>query len=57
MFTTPTMACRPLTAAAAWIFVPLHDELKGNLRLILLWHEWYNPKLRYELWGGVLVFT
>jgi hypothetical protein len=30
MFITPTTACQPLTAAAAWNFVPLHNELKGN---------------------------
>jgi hypothetical protein len=39
MFTTPTTARQPLTAAAAQIFVPLHDEIKGNLWLIVLWHE------------------
>ncbi len=38
-FTTPTTPCQPLTAAAAWIFVPLHNEIKGNLLLIVIWHE------------------
>jgi hypothetical protein len=38
-FTTPTIASRPHTAAAAWIFVPLHNDIKGNPWLIILWHE------------------
>jgi hypothetical protein len=31
--------CQPLTAAAARIFVPLYNEIKGNPWLIVLWHE------------------
>jgi hypothetical protein len=38
-FTTPSTARRPLTATVARIFVPLHDEIKGNPWLMVLWHE------------------
>jgi hypothetical protein len=38
-FTTPTIAHRPQTAAAARIFVPFHRDIEGNPWLIILWHE------------------
>jgi hypothetical protein len=38
-FTVPTTTRWPLTATAARIFVPLHDKIKGNPWLIVLWHE------------------
>ncbi len=38
-FTTPSTAHQPLTAIAARILVPLHDKIKGNPWLIILWHE------------------
>jgi hypothetical protein len=38
-FTTPSTARWPLTATVARIFVPLHNKIKGNPWLIVLWHS------------------
>jgi hypothetical protein len=56
-YTTPTTARQPLTAAAARIFIPLNNKIKGYPWLIVLWHEWYNLLLCYGLWGGVSIYV
>jgi hypothetical protein len=35
----PETFTTPITAAAAWIFAPQLDKIKGNPWLIILWHE------------------
>ena len=55
-FTTPTLAHRPHTATAARIFVPLHEDIKGNPWLIILWHEWCTIQNYILDCGGVLVY-
>ncbi len=35
----PETFTTPITASAAWTFVPPHDNIKGNPWLINLWHE------------------
>jgi hypothetical protein len=29
----------PMTAAAAWIYAPLKEDINGNLWLRILWHD------------------
>ncbi len=35
----PVTFTTPMTAAMAWIFMPVHEDIKGNLWLIILGHE------------------
>ena len=56
-FPTPTIAHRPHTPTAAWIFVPIHKDIEGNPWLIILWHEWCTIQNYVLDCGGVLVYT
>jgi hypothetical protein len=52
----PDYFTTPMNAKAAWIYAPTHDNVRGNLWLIVLWHE---KTIRHYIadCGGVLVYT
>jgi hypothetical protein len=35
----PISFTTPMTAKAARLFAPTHDEIRGNAWLLILWHE------------------
>ena len=52
----PVLFTTPITATVARMFVPTHNELKGNPWLSILWHECTIQNSIMDC-GGVLVYT
>jgi len=52
----PVSFTTPITAKAARIFAPTHDEIKGHPWLSILWHECTIQNYVMDC-GGVLVYT